>query len=62
MSVSDIVNSWFREKLAGGPVAQSTEAYNQAQAALPVLIERLEAAAAAPAKKTKAADPTTDPA
>lgn len=57
MSTADIVNSWFSEKLAGGPLAQSTAAYNQAREALPVLIERLEAAApvaAAPAKKPKA--------
>ena len=60
MNTADIVNSWFREKLAGGPLAQNTEAYNQAREALPVLIERLETATA-PAKKPKA-DNTTDPA
>lgn len=53
MPISDIVNSWFREKLAGGPLAQSTEAYNQAHEALPSLIERLEAATAVPATPAK---------
>lgn len=53
MTTADIVNSWFSEKLAGGPLAQSTAAYNQAREALPVLIERLETAATAPAKKSK---------
>ncbi len=45
MSVADIVNSWFTENCAGGPLARDTEAYNQVVAALPDLIARLTPAA-----------------
>lgn len=46
MAHADIVNSWFREHLAGGPLGQSTEAYNQVHMALPVLIATLDGASA----------------
>lgn len=44
MAHADIVNSWFREHLAGGSLARSTEAYNQVHGALPSLIEALDSA------------------
>lgn len=43
---SDIVNGWFTDRLAGGPLARDTLAYNQVVNALPDLIERLGASAA----------------
>jgi hypothetical protein len=46
MSIADIVNTWHRERLAGGPLARATEAYNQVIAALPELIARLDPSAA----------------
>ena len=50
MPITDIVNTWFAENCAGGPLARDTEAYNQVVGALPDLIARLTAAApAAPA-------------
>lgn len=42
MSTADIVNQWFRERLACAPLSRDTPAYNQAFAALPELIARLE--------------------
>lgn len=47
MSITDIVNTWFTESCGGGPLARDTEAYNQVVTALPDLIARLTAAAAA---------------
>jgi hypothetical protein len=44
MAHADIVNSWFREHLAGGALARSTDAYNQVHTALPALIEALDSA------------------
>lgn len=44
MAHADIINSWFREHLAGGSLARSTEAYNQVHGALPSLIESLDSA------------------
>lgn len=41
LSIADIVNSWFSERLAAGAVARDTDAYNQVTAALPDLIARL---------------------
>ena len=75
MTPSDIVNDWFRERLACGALARDTEAYNQVAAALPDLIGRLAPPAPqpAPAKGGKAAkvsppapevppaDPAADP-
>lgn len=61
MSSRSIVDTWFRERLAGGPVARDTPAYNQVRDALPDLIARLDAASPAPspapspAKAAKAA-------
>ena len=46
ISCADIVNEWFRERIAAGAIARNTEAYNQASQALPVLIKRLDDAAA----------------
>lgn len=73
MSISDTVNTWFRERLACGALARDTEAYNQVSAALPDLIARLggpavesepEAAAAAeavaPAKPPKSTSAKPD--
>ena len=45
MSIADIVNTWFTENCAGGPLARDTEAYNQVVTALPDLTARLTAAA-----------------
>lgn len=60
MSHAKIVHTWFRENLAGGALAQSTEAYNQVHNALPKLIEALDAReAAAGAKKSTKANPTS---
>lgn len=57
MSIADTVNTWFTERLANGPLARDTEAYNQAVSALPDLIERLtpttDATAAADAETTQ---------
>ncbi|MDE1914741.1 MAG: hypothetical protein KGJ57_17420 [Sphingomonadales bacterium] len=63
ITTADTVNSWFRERLATGAIARSTEAYNQAVAALPDLIARLTPAdpAPAPAGKAKASDSSTPP-
>lgn len=41
-SIADTVNSWFAQRLACGALARDTEAYNQAHAALPDLIARLD--------------------
>lgn len=59
MPVTDIVNTWFRDTCAGGPLARNTEAYNQVIQALPELIARLssppaETVATTPAGKSKA--------
>lgn len=57
MSTADAVNEWFRERLACGPIARDTDAYNQAFAALPDLIARLattDSASVAQGKVTKA--------
>lgn len=66
MSKADIVNDWFRQSLAGGPLAQHTPGYNQVIAALPALIARLDAAdpgaGPRPSKATKAAVPPAPPA
>lgn len=53
MSHADLVNTWFREKIACGAIARDTEAYNQAFKAIPDLIERL----AAPAEQAPAPQP-----
>lgn len=64
MDTTTIVNEWFREKLACGPLARDTEALNQVHSALPALIARLAPAAADIATDTPAkakpikADPT----
>lgn len=55
---ADIVNGWFADRLANGPIARNTEAYNQAQSALTDLITRLDAATA-PAPADAAATPAT---
>lgn len=52
MSTADTINTWFQERLACGPIARDTEAYNQASAALPDLISRLE-----PAQQAERLDP-----
>lgn len=44
MSVRDTINDWFRTRLASGPLARDTEAYNQVMGALPDLIARLDPA------------------
>jgi hypothetical protein len=65
MSIADIVNTWHREQLAGGPLARATEAYNQVLAALPELIARLEppvANAVRPAEPAKGAPEPDQPA
>jgi hypothetical protein len=54
MSTADIINSWFRDRCAGGPLGRDTEAYNQVAEALPDLIARVEAAAPAAAPVTEA--------
>ncbi len=43
MSNADIVNEWFRERLACGALGRDTDAYNQVRTALPELIQRLDA-------------------
>jgi hypothetical protein len=48
MTPQEIVNAWFGERLANGPLARDTEAYNQVYAALPDLVSRLTPAAPAP--------------
>jgi hypothetical protein len=62
MSVRDTVNEWFRTRLASGPVARDTEAYNQVVGALPALIAQLDPAEVPvevePDKPTKGAKPT----
>jgi hypothetical protein len=40
-SVANVVNTWFSERLASGPLARDTPAYNQVVSALPDLISRL---------------------
>ena len=55
MPVTDIVNAWFRDTCAGGPLARDTEAYNQVITALPDLIARLSPPTTEPA-------PLADPA
>ncbi|MGC1300929.1 MAG: hypothetical protein WA840_01020 [Caulobacteraceae bacterium] len=42
MSTADVVNEWFRQRLANGPLARDTPAYNQVAQALPALISSLE--------------------
>ena len=64
-NIADIVDTWFAQRLACGPVAHNTEAYNQVTAALPDLIAALSPAAApAPAAPvtalTDAATTTSD--
>lgn len=62
MAHADIVNSWFREHLAGGALGQATEAYNQVHNALPMLIEALKAESKRPRKSAVAVEPpVTDP-
>lgn len=46
MTTTDIVNTWFRERIATGAVARDTEAHNQVHAALFDLIARIDADAA----------------
>jgi hypothetical protein len=53
MPVADIVNAWFKERLANGAIARDTAAYNQAHAALPDLISRLDGEPEAKAKGGK---------
>ena len=55
-ATADIVNEWFRERIATGAIGRHTEAYNQASAALPDLIARL---AAAPVDTAAPADAAT---
>ncbi|CAN5577077.1 hypothetical protein BH10PSE14_BH10PSE14_06750 [soil metagenome] len=62
MSTADIVNTWFAERVACGAIARDTEAYNQAVAALPDLIERLAEPASADAAAGGESTPTADPA
>lgn len=62
MATADIVNTWFRERLANGPIARDTPAYNQLFEALPDLVSRLDAAAApAPAPKVSKTTPASAP-
>lgn len=42
MTTADIVNTWFRERIACAAIARDTPAYNQAFGALPDLIARLD--------------------
>lgn len=63
-SNADVVNTWAAERLAGGDIGRHTPAYNQAMAAVPDLIARLEAnaaPAAKPPKTAKAAGPAAEP-
>jgi hypothetical protein len=46
MSTADTVRAWFSERLANGPLARDTAAYNQVFAAIPDLIARLDPAPA----------------
>lgn len=55
MSKAPIVKAWFSERLASGALARDTEAYNQVVAAMPDLISRIDADAAAIAAPIAAA-------
>jgi hypothetical protein len=46
MSNAEIVDAWFRERIAKGPIARDGPAYNQAFAAKADLIARLDATVA----------------
>jgi hypothetical protein len=60
MSHANIVHTWFRENLAGGALAQNTEAYNQVHNALPKLTEALDThETTAGARKPAKANPTS---
>ena len=60
MTTTDIVNSWFRDRIASGAVARDTEAYNQVHAALPDLIGRLAPAADAESAPANHSAPIVD--
>ena len=63
LSTADIVNTWFVQNLASGPLGRSTDAYNQVHGALPALIAALDAAAApAPDAASAPAPDATPPA
>lgn len=49
MTIADTINTWFAEQIATGPIARSTDAYNQALAAKEALIAALDTPAPAPA-------------
>ena len=63
MTTADIVNTWFRECIACGAIARDTPAYNQAVAALPDLLVRLDPAAVedAPAEALVTVEPPVTP-
>ena len=56
MTIADTVNTWFAEQIATGPIAQNTEAYNQALAAKDALIVLLDSAPSAASAAKIAAD------
>lgn len=60
-TIPETVHAWFGERLANGAIARNTEAYNQAVAALPDLIARLDPEAALPTP-TPTPDAEQDPA
>jgi hypothetical protein len=61
MSNAEIVNAWFHEKIANGPIARDTPAYNQAFAAKADLIARLDAVSASSEDAPKAVSLPVDP-
>ena len=54
MTTAEIVRAWFAERLASGPLARDTDAYNQVFNALPDLIAALDPPA-------PAVDPAPEP-
>ena len=61
MLVADTVNEWFRQRLAGGALAQHTPAYNQVVEALPALISALQGGPVGePAPAEAAVEPVQD--
>jgi len=41
-NVAAVVAAWVQSSLVGGPIARSTDGWNQLQAALPALVTALE--------------------
>lgn len=54
------IDAWFNQRIATGPVARDTEAYNQVVLALPALKDALTADQPAPAAAPVAAESEAD--